>query len=236
MKPPARPPLVLAFDCACSALSVAVTRGEAILAEHYEARSQGQAAMLAPTVQHVLRNAGIKAAELDLIGVTIGPGSFTGIRIGLAFARGLALALDRPLAARSSFAAVTDAVPPARRDPGQILIAAMDSRREEIFLRVGDAPPSMKHPLEAVTDLPRGRYALIGDAAPDLMLAFTRSGRQGECAVLASAPPRARDFAPVFARQGIEYWRERNRSEGLPQPLYLRAPDVTLGSHKAVPI
>jgi len=58
---------------------------------------------LAPVVQAVLRNAEIKPAELDLIGVTVGPGSFTGIRIGLAFARGLALALDKPLAARNYF-------------------------------------------------------------------------------------------------------------------------------------
>lgn len=235
MKHPARPPLVLAFDCACAALSVAVARGDKILADHYESRAEGQAARLAPTVQEVLRNAAIKAAELDLIGVTVGPGSFTGIRIGLAFARGLALALDRPLAARSTFDAVTDAVALDQRDPAQKLVAAIDSKRDEIFLRVGDEAPSMKRPLDAVADLPHGRYGLLGDAAPDLMLAFARAGRQAECVVLASAPPRASAFASVFAQQGVEFWRERNKNEGLPQPLYLRAPDVTLGKHKPVP-
>ncbi len=234
-RPPPTSPLILAFDCACQALSVAVARGDKILADHYESRSQGQAARLAPTVQEVLRNAQVRAAELDLIGVTVGPGSFTGIRIGLAFARGLALALSKPLAARSTFDAVTDALPPDQRDLQQTLVAAIDSKREEIFLRVGVAAPVVQRPLDAVGSLARGRYGLVGDAAPDLMLAFAQLGRQDECVVLASAPPRASAFAPVLARQGVETWREHNQREGLPQPIYLRPPDVTLGKHKPVP-
>jgi tRNA threonylcarbamoyladenosine biosynthesis protein TsaB len=231
MKPDTAP-LVLAFDCACAALSVAVCRGAEVLAEHYEERSQGQAALLAPTVQSVLRDAAVKPAQLDLIGVTVGPGSFTGIRIGLAFARGLALALDRPLAARTTFDAVADALPPDA-SPNRHIVAAIDSRREEIFVRVmnGDAA-LMLRPREAVETLPSNAYGLVGDAAPQLMLAFAELRRQQECIVLASAPPRASRFAPVLAAQGVALWSQRNRSEGLPRPVYLRAPDVTLGKHK----
>ena len=234
MKPDTAP-LLLAFDCACAALSVALCRGDQVLAEHSEERSQGQAALLAPTVQAVLRHAAVKPAQLDLIGVTVGPGSFTGIRIGLAFARGLALALDKPLAARSTFDAVADALP-ADAGEDRRLLAAIDSRREEVFVRLmaGEAA-MMLRPVEAVASLPAGSYGLIGDAAPQLMLAFAELRRHKECTVLASAPPRASQFAPAIAAQGVAYWRERNRSEGLPRPVYLRAPDVTLGKHKQVP-
>ncbi len=231
------PPLVLAFDCACAALSVAVVRGDRILADHYEQRSERQAALLAPVVQTVLRHAEVRPAQLELIGVTVGPGSFTGIRIGLAFARGLALALDRPLASRTTFDAVADAVPPEERDPERRLIAAIDSKRDEIFIRVMDGDTAlMARPLDAVAGLPHGRYGLIGDAAPELMLAFAQLKRQSECVVLASAPPRASAFAPVLAAQGVEYWRAHNRRDGLPKPVYLRAPDVTLGKHKPAPV
>jgi tRNA threonylcarbamoyladenosine biosynthesis protein TsaB len=235
MKASPNPPLVLAFDCACQALSVAVARGDRILVEHYESRSEKQAALLAPTVHAVLRDAEVKPSQLELIGVTTGPGSFTGIRIGLAFARGLALALDRPLASRTTFDAVSDGLPAELRDPTRQLIAAIDSKREEMFIRVDGQPPLMAAPDQAVAGLPGGRYGLIGDGAPELMLAFTRLGRQKECAVLSSEPPRASAFAAVLASQGVEAWRERNAREGLPQPYYLRAPDVTLGKHKAVP-
>lgn len=226
-------PLILAFDCACSALSVALARGPTVLAERCESPSQQQAARLAPLVQEVLREAGVKPAALDMIGVTVGPGSFTGIRIGLAFARGLALALDRPLAARTTFDAVTDAAPSRRADATLSLVAAIDSKRDEIFVQASGGAPVMLSPTQAAATLPPGRYGLIGDAAPALQQGFAALGREADCIVLSAAPPCARVFAPVLAAQGVEAWRERNTREGMPRPYYLRAPDVTLGKHRA---
>ena len=127
-----KPPLVtLAFDCACSGLSVAVLAGQQVMAQHFERSATGQAALLAPLIQEQLRVAGLTPKDLDLIGVTNGPGSFTGIRIGLAMARGLALVLDVPLAACSTFDAVLRNVSPP---PDQTVVIAIDSRRDEIFL------------------------------------------------------------------------------------------------------
>ncbi len=231
MKRAAPEPLTLALDCACSALSVALARGPALLAEAYEAPSQQQAAQLAPMVQAVLRQAKVKPAALELIGVTVGPGSFTGIRIGLAFARGLALALDRPLAARTTFDAVIDALP-ERRDATLRLVAAIDSKRDEIFVQASGAAPVMLAPAEAAAGLPQGCYGLAGDAAAALLQGFAALGRQGECVVLSQAPPRAGAFVSVLAAQGADLWRERNAREGMPRPYYLRAPDVTLGKHR----
>ncbi|MGE0151890.1 MAG: tRNA (adenosine(37)-N6)-threonylcarbamoyltransferase complex dimerization subunit type 1 TsaB [Reyranellaceae bacterium] len=221
-------PFMLAFDCACSALSVAVLEGQTVVAQHFETAATGQSATLAPAIQRTLQQAGIGSDRLGLIGVTSGPGSFTGIRIGLAMARGLALALDAPLAACSTFEAVAHNLPPHGADQARTVLA-IDSRREEMFLAL-DTPqqPFIARPDDAVAALPRGRYALAGDGAGLLRAAFETAGRGGEIAASDERPPVAAIFAPALAALGAEHWRQRNRREGMPRPLYLREADVTL--------
>ncbi len=236
-------PLVLGFDCACSGLSVAVARGATVLAAAAHDQATGQAANLAPAIQTALREAGVKPAQLELIGVTIGPGSFTGIRIGLAMARGLALALDRPLAACSTFEATLAGLPPPRRQDflagGGRIVLAIDSRRAEIFVAdvAGDAVLDMRaaEPQSIVAALPAGRYALLGDAASMVRAAFEALGRGSEIALCDVRPPQAAAFAPMLAARGAEFWRTANAENGLPRPLYLRAADVTLPAGAAVP-
>jgi tRNA threonylcarbamoyladenosine biosynthesis protein TsaB len=88
--------IVLAIDTCLNACSAAVVAGEQVLARRSEVMTRGQSERLAPLVQETMAEAGVAFAALDRIGVTVGPGSFTGLRVGLAFARSLALALDRP--------------------------------------------------------------------------------------------------------------------------------------------
>lgn len=88
--------LVLAIDTALSACSVAITCGEVTRGSRVELMARGQAERLAPLVDVIMSEANARFADLDRIAVTRGPGAFTGVRIGLAFARGLALALDKP--------------------------------------------------------------------------------------------------------------------------------------------
>jgi tRNA threonylcarbamoyladenosine biosynthesis protein TsaB len=88
--------LILAVDTALNACSVAILRSDEVLLSRVEPMAKGQAERLAPMAQEVLAEAGIVPSALDRIAVTRGPGAFTGLRIGLAFARGLAVALDRP--------------------------------------------------------------------------------------------------------------------------------------------
>lgn len=88
--------IVLAIDTALDACSVAVARDGVVLAELSESMNRGQAERLAPMVREAASAAGIAFSQLDRVAVTKGPGSFTGVRVGLSFARALALSLDIP--------------------------------------------------------------------------------------------------------------------------------------------
>ena len=117
--------LILAFDTATSAATAALVRDGELLGE----RAVGSRELLA-AIDGLLDAAGVMPAELDAVACGIGPGSFTGVRIGLAHARGLALALDIPVAGVSTLAALAAAAPPGA-------IPVIDARRAEVFALVG---------------------------------------------------------------------------------------------------
>lgn len=116
---------VLALNTAFAACEAAVAQDGRILLERREAMARGQDARLALFVDEALTEAGLRLEDLDRLAVVVGPGSFTGVRIGVAFARGLALALDIPCIGVSSLEAV---VPPDT--PGAVLAVLPAQRRE----------------------------------------------------------------------------------------------------------
>lgn len=87
--------IVLGIDTALDACSVAIVRDDDVLASLSERMNKGQAERLAPMMQEALEQAGLAAADIDRIAVTTGPGSFTGVRVGLSFARAFALAIQK---------------------------------------------------------------------------------------------------------------------------------------------
>jgi tRNA threonylcarbamoyladenosine biosynthesis protein TsaB len=89
--------IILAIDCALGACQVALVRGDAVVSRLSEVMARGQAERIAPMAREAFAEAGLGFAEIDRVVATTGPGSFTGLRVGLAFARGLALALDKPI-------------------------------------------------------------------------------------------------------------------------------------------
>ncbi|WP_091531917.1 tRNA (adenosine(37)-N6)-threonylcarbamoyltransferase complex dimerization subunit type 1 TsaB [Fontimonas thermophila] len=142
---------VLAIDTATEACSVALSVGGHVLARH-EIVERSHTERLMPMVFGLMSEAGLGFAQLDGYVCGIGPGSFAGVRIGVGYVKGLALAHDRPVAAVSSLA--TLALP--MLDSGaECVIAAIDARMREVYLgcyrRGGDGLPEAMMP-ERVCD------------------------------------------------------------------------------------
>ncbi len=116
--------IVLGLDTAVGACSVAVLADDEPLAALSEPMLRGHQERLALMVQEAMDQAGLAFKALDRIGVTVGPGSFTGLRVGLAFAKGLGLALARPVVGVGTLDAL------AASEPGaDLTVAAIDARR-----------------------------------------------------------------------------------------------------------
>ncbi|HRO10559.1 tRNA (adenosine(37)-N6)-threonylcarbamoyltransferase complex dimerization subunit type 1 TsaB [Amaricoccus sp.] len=114
-------PLVLAFDTAAARCAAALVRGDALLARRVEPMDRGQAERLLPMLEELLAEAGVAWPDLDGIGVVTGPGNFTGVRLAVAAARGLALSLGIPAVGVSVFEALADR-------PGAVTITLADKR------------------------------------------------------------------------------------------------------------
>jgi len=208
---------ILALDAASAACSVAVWTEGRIAASRSRAMSEGHAEALMPMVLETLADAGLGFDSLTQVAVGVGPGSFTGIRIALATARGIALAAGLEAVGIDSFTAVAAALDPALRR-GRCLLVAIDSRRSEIFGQYYEASgaargePLVLAPAALAAMRPDGPLLLAGDGA-DLLPEIPDSVR--------SPGPGRPDAAAIaaIAASGL----------GLrpPRPLYLRAPDVT---------
>ena len=213
---------VLAFDCAVSGLGVAVVRDGVRLAGLSEG-GRDQAARLLPAIESVLADAAIDRRALTLIAVTIGPGSFTGVRVGLAAARGLAVGLAVPLAGVTTTAVLLAQV--AVRD--RLVIAAVDSRLGDWFCAIGEGDPAPF--VTSARDLAvriAGRPCLVvGTGAKALADDLLAAGID---AIVEEAVPDPIALARLAGDVGVDAWRARNAQEGLPRPLYLRGVNITL--------
>ncbi|SFL45433.1 tRNA (adenosine(37)-N6)-threonylcarbamoyltransferase complex dimerization subunit type 1 TsaB [Shimia aestuarii] len=140
-------PLILAFDTSGPAVAAALLRGPDVLAVVCEDMKRGQAERLMPLLEELLAEAGVTWQALDAIGVGIGPGNFTGIRISVSCARGLALGLGIPAVGVSTFEALS-------RDHPSPHIAAVPAPRDQFYVVSPDmeAPALLKAPLD--TKLP----------------------------------------------------------------------------------
>lgn len=214
-----RAPVVLAFDTAGSACSVAVARGEHVLAHERLAMRHGHAEALLPMIGRVVAEAGLSPPDIDIIAVTAGPGGFTGIRAGLAAARGLALTAGARLLGVSSFSTVAGAV----TEKGKRLLVALDSRRVDLYVQLFDArhlpvsDPAALPPEHLTTLIGDGPLAIAGDATEGAAAALTN---RCDVEVIANSAP---DALGVLA--SLRRWPER--TDPAARPLYLRPPDVS---------
>ncbi|NOD47920.1 MULTISPECIES: tRNA (adenosine(37)-N6)-threonylcarbamoyltransferase complex dimerization subunit type 1 TsaB [unclassified Ruegeria] len=135
-------PTILAFDTSAAHCAAALLRGGEIVASRAEAMSRGQAERLMPLLEELLAQAGCTWSDLDAIGVGIGPGNFTGIRISVSAARGLALGLDAPVVGVSGFDALTKL-----SDANQLPCIA--APRDQVYVQVPGSKPSLMPKSEA---------------------------------------------------------------------------------------
>ncbi len=220
--------ILLAFDTAQGALSAAVMDGEGVLASSFEPRTRGHAEALMPLLETVLAEAALSFADLDALAVTVGPGTFTGLRVGLAAARGLALARALPLIGVTTLEAIAE---PAGAEADETSIALFDARRDEVYMQafapsLAPLTPPLLVPLdEAMAHLPAGKLVLVGTGAPLLAPRLEAAGRTFRLSP-AKPQPEAQAVARIalarIAAQGLDSFRVA------PEPLYIRAPDAKL--------
>jgi tRNA threonylcarbamoyladenosine biosynthesis protein TsaB len=215
---------VLAIDTALAACAAAVldTGRGGILAHETQTMTRGHAEALMPLIQRVMQRAKLDFAALDRIAVTTGPGSFTGLRVGIAAARGIALAAGKPAIGLTTLAAY--AAPLIAADNALPVVAAVDARHDHVYLEIfGPGGRTLVAPrlasLRAAVQraAASGAPRLAGNAA-ELLAAAWPAGEPPPAAV-AQAP--APDIAWV-ARLGAA----AGTTGAPPKPLYLRAPDA----------
>ena len=214
---------VLAIDTALAACSAAVldTEHGGIVAAESLPMTRGHAEALMPLLARVMDRAGLAFTDLDRVAVTTGPGSFTGLRVGIAAARGIALAADKSAVGLSTLFAY--AAPQLAADDRFPVVAAIDARHGHVYLQVfgpGSRTPSAPRlaPLrEAVQAASATPACIVGSAAQSVAAALS----QVDAAPAAVDARPAPDIAWV-ARIGAGL----PEGQSPPKPQYLRAPDA----------
>ena len=220
---------ILAMDTATSACSVALWCDGTIVSARNEAMSRGQAEALVPMINNVLDDGKATASDLDLLAVTIGPGAFTGLRIGLATARGIGLAAHVPCLGLTTTEVIAYAVNLSAWQQGTLLVA-LDSKRADIYVQA--FKPGLKPISEAsamdpailgewLQDVP-GPIHVVGDARAQATAALIEAGHEP----IVIDTPEVPDGS-VVAELASQRWALGDILEA-PSPLYLRPPDAKL--------
>ena len=201
--------LILALDTSSSALSVAVLEDEKVLACHEQVMDRGQGEALVPIIAQVLENAQKKTTDITGVAVAVGPGSFTGVRVGLSTARGIGLALNVPVYGVTNFEATA-------YDIASPVVVTLDTKRGDYFTQsfdenghlVGDA--KTQSDMDLKQSLP---FIAVGDGAEKL-------AQEIGCAVLQTKYPLAVSIGKIAI--------SRISTPLPPEPVYLRDADVTV--------
>src|SRR5581483_1800737 len=180
----------------------------------------GHAEALMPLIARVMDAGRCEFTDLDRIAVTVGPGSFTGLRVGIAAARAIALAAGKPAIGLSTLSALAAPHVAARQD--QIILAAIDARNEQVYFQVF-APngttivtPRLDRVRAAVIAVPTGPTVITGSAAASIAAAWPSRG----------VPPRVEVHAAPDIGWVARLGAAAQEEGAPPKPLYLRRPDA----------
>lgn len=214
--------LILAIDTALDACAAGVldTRTSRLIAHESLPMARGHAEALMPLIGRVMKQSGVGFPELYRIAVTTGPGSFTGLRVGLSAARGLGLAASKPVVGVTTLTAY--AAPVVSESGTHPVIAAIDARHDHVYYQMmeGDGSPLISArvaPIDEVLKAARfGSPRLIGNAAGILAKRWP-----------ADAPPVRVDPKPAPEISWIAWLGlALDPKTSSPTPTYLRAPDA----------
>ncbi|MDN5894823.1 MAG: tRNA (adenosine(37)-N6)-threonylcarbamoyltransferase complex dimerization subunit type 1 TsaB [Nocardioides sp.] len=210
--------MLLSFDTASPLVTVALAEGTEVLAERVTEMAMKHGEQLAPLIAGVLEDAGAVRQDVSAIAVGVGPGPFTGLRVGLVTARTLGFVLDVPVYGVCSL----DILAVQALDVGAVdgpFMVATDARRKEVYwatydefaLRIDE--PAVNRPVDVASDLP-----VVGEGARLYPDSFPHA--------VGPVRPSAGWLARVVAEERAELLD--------PEPLYLRRPDAVASPPKAV--
>ncbi len=203
---------ILAFDTSSAYCAAALLRDEDIVAAKHEEMKKGQAERLFPMLEEILGEGGVDWSDLDAIGVGVGPGNFTGLRIAVSAARGLALSLEIPAVGVGQFEALALGAP-----SGPVLLT-LNAPRDQVYLQGFNGSEPNEITLFPKNSLPQvgAETVLIGENSKEL------SAQLGcQFAPAAYAP------ASAIARIAASRWQTTKEP---PSPFYMRPADAAPAS------
>lgn len=216
--------LILAIDTALDACAAGVlnTDSATMIGQQSLPMQRGHAEALVPLIARVIAEADISFEAIDRIAVTTGPGSFTGLRVGLSAARGLALAADRPVVGLTTLAAF--AAPLVGETATDPILSAIDARHDQVYFQVsgGDGTTLLRPRIAPIDDaiaaaLRFGAPRLVGNAAQILAARWPSD----------AAPPVSVDAKPAPDIAWVAWLGAAVTPENSPaRPYYLRPPDA----------
>ena len=211
---------VLAMDTALGGISVGVMTREGKTAQRVMATERDQAALLVPMIQEILEEAGVTFKTLDLIVCTKGPGSFTGLRIGLSTARTLGMALRIPVLGVGTLDLLA-----RHYDTVGTLLILLETKRKDFYAGYFD---TAKIPLVAPFASDAESILSCGPSEPfsvggDCLTRFAERVSGSDFTILETI---TQPDPIILARYGLEVF-EKEGDQGMPEPLYLRGADVS---------
>ena len=219
---------ILAIDTATNACSAAISVDDTILASCYQEMIRGHAEHLVPMVRTIAEEADCALKTIDLVAVTIGPGAFTGLRVGLAAARGFALSAGVPCLGVTTLEVIAAAIV----NISSSLMVVLNSKRDDVYCQIFDpdgnarTKPAIVMPTQ-LSEIARGHISgnsplvLAGNAASDASEHLVRAGIQTEIF------PYQYPEASILAKLAASRWSQGDPVVR-PAPMYLRSADALL--------
>uniref|UniRef100_B0T149 Peptidase M22 glycoprotease n=1 Tax=Caulobacter sp. (strain K31) TaxID=366602 RepID=B0T149_CAUSK len=206
--------MILAIDTCLAASSVAVLDGDVVRAARSEPMTRGHQERIAVLTREVMAEAGVKFPDLTRIAVTVGPGSFTGLRVGLSFAKGLAAALSIPCVGINTLEALA-----ATSSATGFVAGVLDAKMGQVYLQVFDSGKPLMAPDALEVGVAAARLVELYSGGPAVLIG---SGAP----LIADVLPEAAVLIPAYADPAAiaRLAAARPAPTHSPRPLYLRAP------------